>query len=292
MRQFVAVAETLNFRRAAERLFMAQPPLSVAIRKLEKEIGVPLFQREGRGVRLTFAGQTALDAARRCLQDADQVSAAARSAANGESGRLRIGFVGSVTYALMPRLLRAFRRRYPNVLLELRESDNLEVLSWVENQSMDVGLVRVPTPRSGQLRFQLVERDVFCAVLRANHPLARKRTLSLQDLANEPFIGYVGSKVGGLHAAFTLVFQQAGITPCIAQEAVQVQTVISLVESAFGVALVPWVSSRYTSKNVVFRRIRDLPPGASIGVALAYHLHSETPAAKRFREIASALMPR
>ena len=124
--QFIAVAETQNFSRAAERLAMAQPPLSVAIRTLEEEIGVALFDRIARGVRLTDAGEAALEAARKCLREADEVVSLARMAAKGEAGLLRIGFVGSATFDVLPRLIEAFSERYPMVRLDLFEAANLE----------------------------------------------------------------------------------------------------------------------------------------------------------------------
>ena len=281
LQQFVAVAETLNFRRAAERLHMAQPPLSVAIRKLEAEVGAPLFERQPRGVALTAAGVAALDFARRCLIDADALRDAAQAAAGGERGLLRVGFVGSATYALMPRLLPAFRKRYPHVELVLRESTNLELLALVHSGELDIGLVRYPTGSASALRFEIVERDVFCAVLPANHSLAKHSKVTLAMLAGEPFVDY---------ASVMLAFQQAGLTPRVSQEATQVQTVISLVQSGMGVALVPSVSARLASRDVVFRPVTDLPASAEISLAMASRTDGHGAAAQRFRAL--ALNPR
>jgi len=289
LRQFVAVADLMSFRRAAERLHMAQPPLSVAIRKLEDELGAELFERRGRTIRLTPAGHEALRASRRCLSDADEVFNATRTAAKGESGRVRLGFVGSATYALLPRLIPVFRRRYPGIELELRESTNLELLALLEQERLDVGLVRYPTASASALRFQVVERDVFQAVLPRKHPLASRRAVTLEALAREPLIDYASTQVPGLHAMVMLAFQHAGLSPRVVQEATQVQTVVSLVQSGLGVALVPSVSSRLASKNVVFRPIRGLPAATSIGIALAYQPLNETAAAKRLREVAEKL---
>jgi DNA-binding transcriptional LysR family regulator len=285
LRQFVAVAEAGSFRRAAEQLCMAQPPLSVAIRKLEGEIGVPLLERSSRGVRLSAAGEAALAAARRCLRDADEVAGAARAAASGEAGRLRIGFIGSVTHALMPRLIQAFGQRYPQVKLELHEATNQQLLSAVASDALDLGFVRMPTARPPGVDFQWVQRDVFVAALPAQHPLARRRRLRLQDLADQPFIGYTPSRVGGLHAALMQLLMQAGVSPPITQEAVQVQTVIGLVESGLGLALVPSVNAPHASRRVVFRPLADLPAGHSIGIALAHRSAGESMVAVRFREL-------
>jgi DNA-binding transcriptional LysR family regulator len=287
LKQFCAVADAMSFRRAAEALHMAQPPLSVAIRKLEEELDAQLFERRGRSIRLTPAGAEALRTARRCLASADDVRAATRSAAKGESGRVRVGFVGSATYALLPRLLPVFRARWPQIELELRESTNLELLGLVEAERLDIGLVRFPTADASALQFQIVERDVFQAVLPKGHPLAAQRSVSLKALAQEPFIDYAATQVPGLHAMVMLAFQQAGLSPRAAQQATQVQTVISLVESGLGVALVPSVSARLASKRVVFRPVRGLSAAAGIGIALAYHAHSESAAARRFRLVAT-----
>jgi DNA-binding transcriptional LysR family regulator len=286
--QFVAVAETLNFRRAAERLHMAQPPLSVAVRKLEEELGAPLFERQPRGVALTAAGSEALRLARQCLATTRTLRSAVQAAAGGETGLLRVGFVGSATYALMPRLLPAFRARYPKVELELRESTNLELIALVEAGDVDIGLVRYPTASASGLRFEVVEKDVFAAALAAAHPLARKRRLTLAQLAQEPLIDYASSKVPGLHALVMLAFERAGLSPRVAQEATQVQTVISLVQSGMGVALVPSVSAQLAPRGVVFRPISDVPPAASIAIAMTSRPDGSNPAATRFRELALA----
>lgn len=286
LKQFVAVAEALSFRRAAEHLHMAQPPLSVAIQKLEHELGAELFERRGRTIALTAAGMEALRTARRCLAAADDVRTAVGHAAKGLSGRVRLGFVGSATYALLPQLLPVFRNRYPGIELELRESTNLELLALLEQEKLDVGLVRYPTAAASSLVFQVVERDVFHAVLPKGHPLAALRQVTLKALAKEPLIDYASTQVPGLHAMVMLAFQHAGLSPRVVQEATQVQTVLSLVESGMGVALVPSVSARVASANVVFRPIRGLPAAAGIAIALAYRASSETAATRRLREVA------
>ena len=288
LEQFIAVAETLNFRRAAERLHMAQPPLSVAIRKLEEEIGARLFERQPRGVTLTAAGTAALGRAQRCLNEAGALRDAAQAAAGGERGLLRVGFVGSATYALMPRLLPAFRARYPDVELVLRESANLELLALVESGELDIGLVRYPTGSASALRFEIVERDVFCAALPAGHALGKKKRLTLAMLAREPFVDYASTRVPGLHAMVMLAFQQAGLAPQVSQEATQVQTVISLVQSGMGVALVPSVSARLAARDVVFRPVEGLPASAAISLAMASRVDGYNAAAQRFRELALA----
>jgi DNA-binding transcriptional LysR family regulator len=223
------------------------------------------------------------------LADADEVFTATRSAAKGDSGRVRVGFVGSATYSLLPRLIPVFRQRYPGIELELRESTNLELLAALEHERLDVGLVRYPTASASALTFEVVERDVFHAVMPRKHRLAALRTVTLKALAQEPLIDYASTKVPGLHAMVMLAFQHVGLSPRVVQEATQVQTVVSLVESGLGLALVPSVSARLASRNVVFRPIRGLPAAAAISIALAYRAQSESAAAMRLRQVAAEI---
>ncbi|MEP6872928.1 MAG: LysR substrate-binding domain-containing protein [Burkholderiales bacterium] len=290
LRQFVAVAEAKGFSVAAQRLCMAQPPLSVAIRKLEQELGAALFRREARGVRLTAAGTAALESARRCLREAEQFTANARAADKGEAGHLCVGFIGSVTFALLPHIVQAFGARYPNVKLELHEATNHEALTAVQSGTMDLGIVRIPALPPQSVGLQVIGKDVFCVALPPGHRLGRRRSLRLTELADEPFVGYLPSQPGaGLHAAAVQLFMRAGITPVVAQEAVQVQTVIGLVASGLGVALVPSVNAPHSTNRVVFRPLSDPSQDTSIGIALAYNVQGETMVSQRFRELVGEL---
>ncbi|WP_342050766.1 MULTISPECIES: LysR substrate-binding domain-containing protein [unclassified Cupriavidus] len=269
LQQFVVLAETGNFHRAAERLHMAQPPLSISIRKLEAELGTPLFVRTTRGVRLTQAGEAALNDARRALFHAGQARAAAVSAAHGERGALRIGFVGSATYALLPKLIPAFRDAHPGIELILHESTSASILDRIERGQLDAGLVRFPILSSGPFTLLPLESDTFVAAVPADSAFAQQSGIALKTLASEPFIMHPSADVPNLQAVAMLMCQQAGFVPRIAQEAVQVQTIVSLVESGLGVALVPGVTARYTNRRVRFLRITSPRPAARIGIALA-----------------------
>jgi DNA-binding transcriptional LysR family regulator len=284
LRQFTALAETLNFRAAAKRLHMSQPPLSVSIRNLEEEVGVKLFTRTTHDVQLTEAGRSALSDARRTLFHAAEVARVAQAVALGLSGRLRIGFVGSAKCRLLPRILPAFRKQYHEVKLELHEGTNTTIIESLEASNLDLGIVRVPFTWQSSIEYVTVERDIFVAALPARHPLAKKPRLSLRDIAKEPFIHYKTSVVPGLHAMTMLLFQDAGFMPRVTQEAVQVETAICLVESGLGVALVPSIASCKASRGIVFRKLYRLPAVASIGLALAYDPNHETATARRFRE--------
>ncbi|MDD2545488.1 MAG: LysR family transcriptional regulator [Burkholderiaceae bacterium] len=287
LRQFVAVAEHLNFRRAAEQLHMAQPPLSVAIRNLENELGADLFVRQGRGIELTEAGHAALQAARRCLDGAKDIASVVRQATDGATGQLRMGFVGSAMFSVMPRLLPAFRKRYPGVQLVLRETTNLQALRQLETRDIDIALVRYPTTHLGTLTYELVERDTLWAALPADHGLARKRKLTLAQLAQEPLIDYATTQVPGLHALVAFAFQQAGLSPQVVQEAIQVHTVLSLVQSGLGVALVPSVAQQLAPRGVHFRPVTDIPPTPVMGIAMAFQASHAPATVARLREVAA-----
>ena len=286
LHQFIVLAETLNFRAAAERLFMTQPPLSVSIRKLEEEIGVKLFTRSTHDVQLTKAGEAILDETRQALFHVTEVGRIARLTALGLSGQLRLGFVGSAKYSLLPQLLAPFRDQYPEVALQFFEESNSWILEALESNRIDIGIVRVPLTTGRKIKYQIVENDVFVVAIPATHALARKKNLTLRDIADEPFIQYTPSDVPGLHALTMLLFQDAGFMPRVAQEAVQVSTVLFLVENGLGVALVPSAAARNASKKIAFKRLQKSPGHVSIGLAIAYNPNYETATAKRFSELA------
>lgn len=286
LKQFVALAEAGSFRMAAEKLFMAQPPLSVAIKKLEDDIGAQLFERTAKGVRLTPAGEVALIEARRCLRSADQIREVAHAAESGEVGELHIAFISSVTFGLLPRLVQAFRARLPEVRLVLHESNNRDAFDAMLKGDMDLSFVRLPAVPPPGVSLQVVERDELCVAMAADHPLAERARLSLKDLAGEQFIGYLPSQAGGgLHAATLALYREAGINPNITQEAVQVHTAIGLVEGGLGIALVPSVHAQYASRRVSFVPLNALRTSVPIGVGLGFREADETPVSRRFREV-------
>ncbi|MDR6600716.1 DNA-binding transcriptional LysR family regulator [Achromobacter deleyi] len=287
LQQFLILAETLNFHRAAEKLHMSQPPLSVSIRKLEDMVGVPLFVRGRQGVQLTEAGLAALDEARRALFHAEQFKLAARAGAAGEGGTVRIGFVGSATHGILPRILPLFRQRYPGVTVVLREATSIRIMQDLAEDTLEVGIVRVPVAMGSNVRLAPLTTENFALAVPKGHRLARRGSIRLTDLADEAFIMYTATEAAGLRMAAINACQLRGFTPRITQEAVQVQTLLSLVESGLGVALVPAGSRRHPGPNVVYKSLADFPADASIGISLAWNPDTERSAARNLREMAS-----
>lgn len=237
LRYFVALAETLNFHRAAERLHMSQPPLTVAIRKLEQELGTPLFIRGVRGVTLTEAGRGALHLARETLAMADRFKSSVKESLSGERGRLRVGYIGSATFEIIPQIIPEFRRRYPAVDLYLEEATSTEVVQAIARGELDVGLVRVPLMEAAPVETQIIDSDEFYAAVHQSSEFAGFERIALAELRNEPFI--TQSPVSVLHPATLAACHDAGFIPQVAQEAAQLSAILALVRSGLGVALVP-----------------------------------------------------
>jgi DNA-binding transcriptional LysR family regulator len=244
LRYFTVLADTLNFHRAAERLHMSQPPLTVAIRKLEEDLGAELFERDPRGIRLTAAGMAALPAARAAIAQAELVREFARQGAQGVRGRLAVGFIGSAVSELLPRIVTPFRAAFPAVSLALEEMNSVDIMNAIEARRIDVGLVRLPLT------------DLPPGV----------RDIPLASLADRPFI--IHSPVSVLNAAIRLACHRAGFTPNVSQEAIQVQTILGLVQAGLGVALVPSRIGRFAPDGVRLIPLTEPIPIES-GIAIA-----------------------
>ncbi len=269
LRQFVTLAETGNFHRTAEVLHMAQPPLSVSIRKLEDELGDALFERRSSGVFLTAVGAAMLADARLTLFHAEQCRLAVMDAREGQGGLLRIGIIGSATYALLPELIPSLRGRFPKIELELTEATSSEILDGLISRRFDVGFVRYPVLHPIPFELLPMDRDDFVLAVSESSPLAAQDTIALSDAALEPFIMYPPDKVPSLSALAFMRCELSGFTPHVAQEAMQVQTIMSLVASGLGVGLVAGVARLVMPRGVKCLALIDNPPGFHVGIALA-----------------------
>lgn len=269
LRYALAVAEHRHFGRAARALGIQQPPLSQQIKALETELGVRLFDRTGRGVELTSAGEAFLPEAARAVEHAGRAASDARRAGRGEAGRLVLGFVGSATYSVLPGILRAFRARYPLVELVLRESPTAGQLTGLRDGALDLGLVRPPLPGGDAdlVDVATVVREPFVAVLPPDHRLAGAATLALAELADEPFVLFPRTLGRGLHDQITLLCHHAGFQPTVVQEAVEMQTIVALVAGGLGVSLVPASVRRLGRDDVVFRPVEPSTRVAMLALA-------------------------
>lgn len=271
LQQFVTLIETSNFHRAAEILHMAQPPLSVSIRRLEDELGGKLFTRTPGGVVPTPLAHTLLPDARAALFHAQQCKVKAQEALIGLGGLLRIGFIGTATYQLLPRLIPELRSQFPKVEMELVEMTSLEILEGLRARQLELGFLRFPVLDSLGLTMTPLERDDFVLAVPAHSALARApgQRLALSDAAGENFILYPQQRVPSLRAMADLRCQMSGFTPHVAQEAMQVHTILSLVASGIGVALVAGVARQHAMPGVVCLELSDTPEQFCVGLAVA-----------------------
>lgn len=284
LRQFVTLAETGNFHRAAEMLHMAQPPLSVSIRKLEEEMGEALFERRSTGVFLTTVGEAMLADARLTLFHAEQCGQAVMDARQGQGGLLRMGIIGSATYALLPELIPSLRERFPKIELELTEATSSEILDGLVSRRFDVGFVRYPVLHPAPFELLPMDRDDFVLAVSEHSPLAAHDAIALSDAARQPFIMYPQDKVPGLSTLALMRCQLSGFTPRVAQEAMQVQTIMSLVASGLGVGLVAGVARLVMPRGVKCLALTDNPPGFHVGIALARLQGNTSRLVERFTE--------
>jgi len=284
LRQFVAIAELGSYRRASQALFIAQPALSVSIRKLEEAVGTSLLERGARGVTLTQAGEALLADARRALFHAEQGRQAARMVALGEGGRLRVGFVGSATYALLPRCVPGFRRRYPNVRLELCEGTSVDVMDMLRAHQVDAGFIRGPVAEDPEIDMQVVETDDLMLAVPADHVLGGRLVVALSECSAETFVVYSVDRVPGLHNITMAACAKAGFTPRAEQEATQVQTVVSLVASGLGIALVPAATRLFSHPGVRFVALSDDAAQAALSLSLVIPHTAPSAAALRLRD--------
>lgn len=265
LRYFITVAEELHFGRAAQRLHIAQPPLSQQIRQLEEELGVVLFHRTKRSVQLTDAGQVFLEEAKQVLIQAAQAVQAAQRASRGEIGQLVVSFVSSAAYNVLPKILQAFRARFPEVNLALHELTTDKQLQGLRDGWIDVGFLRPPI-EDDTLSLATIFKESLIVALPEIHPLSRQPQVPLKALINEFFILFPRPLGPKLYDQIVGLCQQAGFSPNVVQEAIQMQTIVSLVAAEIGIALVPASVQNLQRRGVIYKAIQEATPKAEIAV--------------------------
>lgn len=277
IRYFVAVAEELHFTRAAERLGISQPPLSLQIRQLEQELGTSLFRRLARGVELTEAGAVLLEEGRRILEQVERTKASVQSRARGDSGHLNVGFAGATYFqAQVPQTVQAYRALYPNVLLSPEQSNTPRLVAGLLDGSIDLAFIRPPLAEAAGIAVQALVDEPMRAVLPRGHPRAEDAAVPLAALAQEHFILFPRAIGPGLYDSIIAGCQRAGFSPLLGQEAPQIPSIVHLVAAGFGVSLVPQSIEQIHAEGVVYRPLAGEAPRAPISVAYRKDDHRAT----------------
>jgi DNA-binding transcriptional LysR family regulator len=266
-RYFIAVAEELHFTRAAERLHIAQPPLSKQIRQLEAEMGVTLLQRTNRHIELTDAGRVFLEKAKQILLATSSAVTETQRTQRGEIGKLAVGFFEHTSYTLLPPILRAYRQRYPTVEVQLRWFPVTEQVNALERGDVDISFVRPVTEFDG-IASETILKERFVLALPSDHPLASDDAVNLKDCADERFIVYTQRLAPDFYAMILRLCAVAGFVPQVALEVGQVYTTLGLVSSGAGIAFVPESVQRVRFENVTYKPLKGRQP--KIEVLLAW----------------------
>lgn len=268
VRYFLAVAEELNFTRAAAKVGIGQPPLSQQIRSLEHELGAPLFRRLSHGAELTEAGQAFLPEARALLAQAEWAARAARRGAQGHVGRLRLGFTGSAAFCpVFSASLRAFRRKFPGVDLVLEEAPTAALLERLHGGALDGAFIRLGRSDPGGVRVYDLGQEPFVVVLPSDHALAKVDRLSLSMLAAENFVLFARRDGPSLYDELLAVGRGAGFEPILGQEAPQLTSVANLVAAGLGIALVPRSLSQVQVPGIKYLPLAGKSPVARLALA-------------------------
>ena len=285
LRYFVAVAEEGHITRAAERLGIQQPPLSHQIRALERDLGVQLFRRLPRGVELTEAGRSFLEDARAALARVDQGVEAARRAARGEQGHLRLAVPPTAPFLpFVPQVILAFREAWPLVTVTMEESLRMETIERLQGGQLDIAFLRASIAAPEGLVVHPLLEEPMVAALPSGHPLAgagRDPALSLRALAGETFIAYARDQGPALYEAMAAACLRAGFSPRLGQEAPRISTALGLVATGFGVTLVPASMRRMALEGVSYRDLEGAD-GAKAFLSLATRRDDGSATVKQF----------
>ncbi|QDZ28621.1 LysR substrate-binding domain-containing protein [Noviherbaspirillum sp. UKPF54] len=286
LRYFVAVAEESHFGRAAARLHMTQPPLSQTIQALEATLGTPLFVRTKRSVALTPAGTALLPEARRILQQAGALPDLARRAASGESGLLSLSFVSTADYSVLPPLLREFREHYPKVQIELREATTDVQIDDLLQGRIDAGLLIPPLHDKARAEMDymtVLSEPLVLVAPQGTKALRGKSGVTLDAVADMPLIIFPRRIAPAFHDAILGCFREAGLTPRIGQEAIQMQTIVGLVSAGMGIALVPQSVSNLKRPGVEYKPLADKT--LQVDTGLAWRRDNASPVLRSFLEL-------
>lgn len=281
VRCFVAVAEELHFSRAAERLNMTQPPLSRQIQLLEHHIGTRLLDRSSRAVRLTAAGKAFFPEAARILRMADEAAVTARRVAKGEQGALAIGFTAAFGYGLLPDLVRRLRERAPGISLTLKELVTTSQIEGLDSGQLDIGLMR-PHARHGELETVLLATEPLMLAIPEREAGDWPEQPTLSCVHGKPFLMYSPYEARYFYQLLNNCFDAAGVVPDVVEHIGQIHTMLALVSSGVGVALIPAAAARLELRGVVLRTVLT-EPLEPVQTICAYRLDNDNPILEVFR---------
>jgi DNA-binding transcriptional LysR family regulator len=288
LRYFVAVAEELNFTRAAERLGINQPPLSLQIRQLEKELGTQLFRRRTRGVELTDAGKLMLEEARVILNQIETAKSGVRRRARGETGRIIIGSAGATYFhPLIPAIIREYRLKYPDVILAPQASNTALLVARLCAGQIDIAFIWRPTADSDGVSTELLVDEDTVIVLPAGHALSGLASVPLAALAKETFVLFPRALNPCGYDSVIAACERAGFSPTLGQEAPQVVSVMPLVAAGLGVSIVPRSTSRILVDGVSYLPVKGDAPRMEI--CLAHRRGDRSAAVRNFVAVARAV---
>ena len=266
LRYFVAVAELLNFTKAAAQLRVAQPALSRQIRDLEDHLGASLLDRGPRAVKLTEAGRIFLPEAKAVLARAEDATKAVRAITGGGHGQIHIGYAPSPTVELLPCALHAFQGMAPNVRVVLHDLSSEEMIRGLRDGKLDLCLmVRVSEKTLRGLKFEPLREYPICVAMSPNHPLAKKKEITLKQIATEPLIAFARADYPEYHEMLEAMFKPLGVTPRIVEEHDSAPGLVAATEIGRGVAIVPSVMSFLTGGRLKLRPITPRPPALNVG---------------------------
>jgi len=286
LRYFLTLADELHFGRAAEKLSIAQPPLSRQIKKLEAELDVELFSRTKRSVHLTGYGRYLKDEAAKLFQHVELITNHIRLLDEGQVGQVKIGYVGSAMHSVLPEVLTEIRRKLPGIHSSMVELMNLDQIVALKTGGLDIGFIRTPITID-DLHIQPIFSETLSLILPLFHPLAGAEEVRPAHLAKEPFIGFCRECAPGLFDCIIGLCNREGFSPCIVHESSQINSVVRLVESGLGYSIVPTSVKKAYNVRVRFHELDGYPERAEL--ALAYPPDHQTPTSKRVIEIVQAL---
>ncbi|MFC4273980.1 LysR family transcriptional regulator [Achromobacter aloeverae] len=268
LRYFLVVAEELHFTRAAQRIGIAQPPLTYQIKMLERELGVSLFDRQPGHIRLTEAGMVLREDARDILDRVTQAATRCQRSAQGLIGRIGVGFTESASFcAEVTTALHRYRDRYPQVEMSLEENRSMPLVQSLRQGRIDVAFVRLPIGMDADVRFKLISTEPMVVALPRTHRLARRKSLRLHELHDEPFLLYPRATRFGLSDMIVTACEARGFSPRVVQQAPQISSTINLVASSLGITIVPACMQQSRIDQVRYVPLKEDDLSASLGVA-------------------------